>query len=191
MKTGGLEMMTRLQSKSVLRPFLYSCPTSFGQKYGHFNFLCKQMSIFSGKIYIFRKVSSVPTFLGYFNTWQCDVYPMRRVLKIYCRSTCYEICCIKCHFGEMLFQPSVILVKCLLAKCRAAYFSSLFFYLKSFYIWLWHWIRFKHIFLLFFLYFLTSFYHSVFSFLFVSDMFMIIRILNGFVRYWLKILSWG
>ena len=40
------------------------CSTSFGQKYGHFIFFGKQMDIFEEKVYIFRKVTSAPTFLA-------------------------------------------------------------------------------------------------------------------------------
>ena len=43
---------------------MYSRSTSFGQKFGHFSFFCKLMDIFQENIYIFRKVTSVPTFLA-------------------------------------------------------------------------------------------------------------------------------
>ena len=69
---------------------IYSCQTSFRQKYGHFSFLCKQMDIFLGKRYMIRKVTSG------------DVNRMRRVLKVDFRSTFYEISCT--GFGLLHMQ---------------------------------------------------------------------------------------
>ena len=43
-------------------PYHHSHLTSFGKKYGHFSFLCKQMNIFLRNVYSFRKVTSVLTF---------------------------------------------------------------------------------------------------------------------------------
>ena len=40
----------------------YSYQTSFGKKYDYFSLLCKQMDIYLKKVYIFRKVTSAPTF---------------------------------------------------------------------------------------------------------------------------------
>ena len=42
--------------------FMNSYQTSFGKKYDNFSLLCKQMDIYLRKVYIVRKVSSVPTF---------------------------------------------------------------------------------------------------------------------------------
>ena len=54
-------------SKNLIRLVLfkyYSCPTSFGQKYDHFNLLCKQLDIYVRKVNIVRKVTSALTFLA-------------------------------------------------------------------------------------------------------------------------------
>ena len=51
-------------SSVLINLFGYLCPTSFCKKYDHFSFLCKQMDIFLGKLYIVRRVTSVPTFLA-------------------------------------------------------------------------------------------------------------------------------
>ena len=53
-----------LASVKLCKSNFYSHPISFGQKYGHFSFFCKQIESFQEQVYIFRKVTSAPTFLA-------------------------------------------------------------------------------------------------------------------------------
>ena len=78
----------------------YSYLTSFGQKYDHFSLLCKQMDIYLRKVYIVRKVTSVPTVLAESNTCLRDVYRTRGVLKIDFLSAFHAISCTS--FGHLV-----------------------------------------------------------------------------------------
>ena len=67
-----------------------------GQKYAHFSFFCKQMDIFLRKFYIFRKVTSAPTFLASL----CDAHRTRQVLKIDLKSST--------SFGHLVFYTNIV-----------------------------------------------------------------------------------